>query len=360
MTQHDERYDDDTFAPDFAGAGRLVAAGRVPPPEPAVVRAALTAVRVAATEETRTARAATAEDTRTARAIAEEEGRARSTAAVQGPVRTPEPRPVLNRRRMLLAAGGVAAAAAGAVLLPRAGSGERREHTTTAPEFLQQVAYVAAGGAGSTAPYWRVDAMMTSGPPPKAARLHSQHPDGETRHSVTWLSRTGMILKTAAGGVSEYPTDMMSWDIAEKDITWDDLRTLPTTPAALRTRLLGSRPKRSTWVALFNGADSLLAGAPSGPGVRAALYELLAEIPGIRLHGMTRDSIGRAGTAVELNDHERRSRLVIDPKSALLLEGAVYQRGGKEDGRIVSRVTYLSVGAARTAPEGTGTPQRHA
>ncbi|MFD5517787.1 hypothetical protein [Streptomyces sp. NPDC127066] len=348
MTQHGERYDEDAFVPDFAGAEHLVAAGRVAPPEHGVVQAALAAVRAAAAEETKTARA-----------VAADGYGAPLTAATEEPVRSPGPRPGLNRRRMLLAVGGVAAAAAGAVLLPKADSGERREHTTTAPQFLQQVAYVAADGADFTAPYWKIDTVMQVGPPPGAARRHSQHPDGTTWHFVSWLSRTGMIQKAAAGAAVRYPTRLMSWSIAEKDITWDDLRALPTTPAALGARLLGSRPKRSTRVALFNGAHSLLAGAPSGPGVRAALYELLAEIPGIRLHGATRDSVGRVGTAVELDDDDRRSRLVVDPKSAFLLESAVYQRGGKEDGKVVSRMTYLSVGAARTAPKAADRPLRH-
>ncbi|MFJ6834499.1 CU044_5270 family protein [Streptomyces sp. NPDC091209] len=333
MTQHDERYDEDAFTPDFAGADRLLAAGRVAPPTPEVIRSALTAVRAAAAVET--VGADTTSD----------------AVPAEGPVHASVPRPGLSRRRMLLAAGGVAAAAAaGAVLLPRTGFGDSREHPTTAPEFLQRVAYVAADATRTEAPYWKVDSVLEAGPPPEPARSHSHHPNGVKRHRVSWLSRTGMTSRTASGKVTSYPTSLMTWSIAEKDITWDDLRTLPTTPAALRTRLLGGRPKQAGWVALFNGAGNLLALAPAGPELRAAVYELLAEIPGIRLGGGTKDSVGRAGTVVELDTEDHRGRLVIDPKTALLLESGEYALDGGRNARLVSRSTFLSVGPAWTAP----------
>ncbi|MFE4957687.1 hypothetical protein ACFRCW_27340 [Streptomyces sp. NPDC056653] len=176
-------------------------------------------------------------------------------------------------------------------------------------------------------------------------------------HHVAWLSRTGLTERTDSGEVFRLPSGgPMSWNVANKDITWDDLRTLPTTPAALKDRLVGSNPRPTVWAAFFNGIDALLSRAPSSPELRAALYQVLAEIPGIRLRGAAKDGVGRTGTAVELDGDDRRGRLVIAPKTALLLETGVYALGGKEDGRLVSRTTFLSVGPARTAPEPTGTP----
>ncbi|MER5689230.1 hypothetical protein [Streptomyces sp. NPDC002205] len=176
-------------------------------------------------------------------------------------------------------------------------------------------------------------------------------------HHVAWLSRTGLTERTDSGEVFRLPSGgPMSWNVANKDITWDDLRTLPTTPAALKDRLVGSNPRPTVWAAFFNGIDALLSRAPSSPELRAALYQVLAEIPGIRLRGAAKDGVGRTGTAVELDGDDRRGRLVIAPKTALLLETGVYALGGKEDGRLVSLTTFLSVGPARTAPEPTGTP----
>ncbi|MFF4354563.1 CU044_5270 family protein [Streptomyces sp. NPDC001530] len=339
-TQNDTQYDDE-FTPDFAGADRLVAAGRVAPPEPAVVAAALAVVREAAAEEVR-----------------------------HEPVA--DPRPLHSRRRILWTAGAAAAVAAGAVFLPRAGSRETDDRppatAKTAPEFLQQVAFVAVGGSKPTARYWRVEiAAEYHIPAVKIRHGVTPRPGAPTflpaevirNHYVSWLSRDGLTEQSDSGEVTHLPSkDQMSWSVANKGITWDDLRTLPTTPAALKARLVGSNPQPTVWEALFNGIDALLSRAPSGPELRGALYELLAEIPGIRLRGRAKDGAGRIGTAVELDGEDRRGRLVIDPKSALLLETGVYAIGGAEDGRLVSRNTFLSVGPARTAPEPTGTPHK--
>ncbi|MEU0437335.1 hypothetical protein ABZ153_38170 [Streptomyces sp. NPDC006290] len=120
-----------------------------------------------------------------------------------------------------------------------------------------------------------------------------------------------------------------------------------------------SRPKQAVRVALFNGADSLLTGAPSSSGAGAALYRLLAAIPGIRLRDATKDSVGRTGTVVELDTERHRGRLVIDPKTALLLGSGEYAPDGRKDPRLVIRVTFLSVGPAWRAPRADASKKKH-
>lgn len=352
MNEQDERYGGDEFTPDFAGAERLVSAGRVAPPGPEVIGSALTAVRAAAAAET-------------VRAVAADTGAVTADRPLRGSV----PRPGLSRRRMLLAAGGAAAAAAGVAFLPKdgpgagpgGGSGARPPATArTAPTFLRQVAFVAAGGSATAAPYWRVESASEFHMPEVRRRPDVTPKPGVATvapgevirsHRVAWLSRDGLTERSDSGEVSWLPSGgPMSWSVAGKDITWDDLPGLPTTPAALKDRLVGGDPRPAVWAALFNGIDALLSRAPSSPDLRAALYEVLAGIPGIRLRGPAKDAVGRTGTAVELDGDDRRGRLVIAPKTALLLETGVYALGGKEDGRLVSRSTFLSVGPARTAP----------
>lgn len=357
----DLSYDDEfasEFVSGFPGADRLVAAGRVAPPERSVVAAAMAAVRRASAEE-----------------------------ACREPV--PDARRGHSRRRILWTAGTAAAAAAAAVLLPKAGSsagsgagaGTRASASArTAPEFLRQVSFVAAGGSRTTAPFWRVESIrefhvpavrnkpgvtpqprvtLKPGITPKPHIATVRPGDVIRFHRVDWLSRTGLTERTESGEVFWLPSgSQMSWGVADKEITWDALRTLPTTPEALKDRLVGSDPRPTAWAALFNGIDALLSRAPSSPELRAALYEVLAGIPGVRLRGTAKDGVGRTGTVVELDGGGRRSRLVIAPKTAILLETGVSTLGGADGGRLVSRTTFLSVGPARTAPRPTGKPHR--
>ncbi|WP_328671060.1 hypothetical protein [Streptomyces sp. NBC_00328] len=84
---------------------------------------------------------------------------------------------------------------------------------------------------------------------------------------------------------------------------------------------MGGDPRPAVWAALFNGIDALPSRAPSSPELRAALYEVLAGIPGIRLRGPAKDAAGRTGTAVELDGDDRRGRLVIAPGARLTATG---------------------------------------
>ncbi|MEU3186034.1 hypothetical protein ABZ707_17800 [Streptomyces sp. NPDC006923] len=299
---------------DFDGADRLRAAGATAPPGPAVVGAALAAVRAAA---------------------AREDG-----------VATVAHRPVRRTRRLIVSAATVAAVAAGVAVYPTLGFGGRAPTTADAAGFLHEVADSAADRPASGAPYWKVTASSVL--PATGKRTVSR---------VSWLSRTGMVTRMGEGPAFDFPAGkgkdaLMAWDIVGKAVTWDDLGTLPTDPRALQARLLGGATGPAAWEALFNGVDALLSRAPAGPRLRAALYEVLAGIPGVRLAGEVKDSTGRDGTAVELDNGDRSSRLIISPATTQLLETEVLVRGGKKDGDLVSRTTYLSAEPAWDAPRG--------
>ncbi len=100
-----------------------------------------------------------------------------------------------------------------------------------------------------------------------------------------------------------------------------------------RRRTAGSRffqyAARSTLTAsqqrsldMFETAASLLAG-PVSPGVRAALYRLIATLPGLRSDGEVRDALGRLGAGVSIGGGRERARITFDPASGELFSDSV-------------------------------------
>ncbi|WP_440086238.1 CU044_5270 family protein [Streptosporangium sp. LJ11] len=77
--------------------------------------------------------------------------------------------------------------------------------------------------------------------------------------------------------------------------------------------------------------------APITPGTRSALFEVLADQPGITSQGEAKDALGRTGVALSSSTADAFTfRLIIDPRTAELLEYDVVEKG----------VTLLSVALA--------------
>ncbi|MES9607896.1 CU044_5270 family protein [Actinomadura sp. NPDC000929] len=113
-----------------------------------------------------------------------------------------------------------------------------------------------------------------------------------------------------------------NWMPADDDfdgMTMKQLTELPTEPEALKEALLGLRghwhavskngekaePIRALRGqervrALSDVAGDLLSTAPAPPKVRAAVFRMLADLPGVRPEGRTTDPLGRTGTVVSL------------------------------------------------------------
>lgn len=102
-------------------------------------------------------------------------------------------------------------------------------------------------------------------------------------------------------------------------MTMKQLNELPTEPKALKEKLLGLRGHwhavstdgekaepiralrgRERVRALSDVAGDLLSTAPASPKVRAAVFRMLADLPGVRPEGRTTDPLGRMGTVVSL------------------------------------------------------------
>lgn len=255
--------------------------------------------------------------------------------------------------------------------------GSRPAAEASAAEFLHEMADTAAAKPDSSAPYWKVETRTSA----------SSSPSGRVYPTTTrteWLGRNKWFQVTAGNdAVGEFTgpangwaltpdghwlstpghhvaqpgrTEQTSWyvgssPVPEKTVTWDELKTLPTEPKALRAKLLGDATGPQAELGLFNGIDALLADAPAGPQLRAALYEVLAGIPDVHLVGRAEDSTGRTGTAVELKAGAGSSRVIVDPKTSQLLETVTVTATEGVTGR--TRTTYLSAGPADEAPRTT-------
>lgn len=103
----------------------------------------------------------------------------------------------------------------------------------------------------------------------------------------------------------------------------------------------------------YGGPQSLRGEVPAAPALREALYEVAANIPGVKLLGHYKDTLGRTGTAVE-RDGET---LVINPNNGQLLadiQGNPNAELSCGKGCVIYGVayTYVSEGPASSAPAG--------
>jgi hypothetical protein len=129
------------------------------------------------------------------------------------------------------------------------------------------------------------------------------------------------------------------------------MNRLPTGPATLRRALEGllagsagsatraaavRRQILADPAGLFAPISQLLL-LPTSPRLRAALFQVLAELPGIQLLGHQRDRLGRAGIAVAVTHgwpNLVREELLFDPATSNVLETEVIElRAGSSPGR---------------------------
>jgi hypothetical protein len=292
---------------DFPGADDLVAAGRVAPPAPGVVRAARLAVDQASLQDR--------PDLRDLTAHPEPEPLPEPVAGV--------PAPRARRRRLLVAAAAVLALAIGGAAYPVLG--DHPAVDASAASFLSDVADAAAQGPAATAPYWKVSKEVVN-------------EDDGRRTDTTYFDRGGHIWSPGAdGSVERQGPKLKRWLVGEHRLTWPQLSRLPTDPGRLGARLGPNA---------FDQAAVLLEDAPLRPAVRAALFDILAEQDGVELVGQVQDSRGRTGTAVEyttgpseFTGARTTIRLVIDPKSGRLLESSSRTKDRPDE-----RATFLEVG----------------
>ncbi|QEV20009.1 hypothetical protein [Streptomyces alboniger] len=242
-----------------------------------------------------------------------------------------ETRPAVpRRRRLLVAAAAVAAIAVGAVAYPVLDLGGKPAATASASagRFLDDMAAVAADAPASDAEYWKV-------------RVETDNQDDGKRTFTTYYARGGVEGK------------VKKWPVGEEWLTWPQLDKLPTDEKALAALFPKDAERR------FEQILIMLEDSPASPRLRAALFRILADTPGIELIGEVKDSKGRTGVAVEIVRKAwfstgpgkdvttwTKDRYVVDPDTGLLLENTQKTRGQDTP---ADRYTWLEVGPADRA-----------
>jgi len=197
-------------------------------------------------------------------------------------------------------------------------------------------------GGWPNAAYWSVTSVYERG--------------GKTYHRDIWIAHHGNgVLEDDGVFGNMTPTSLGSgvFPVGGTSLTWDQLYALPTDPAklepVLRSDIKGAGPNPTA--ELYTIVGDLLRESPAPPALREALYEVAANIPGVKVVGHYKDALGRTGTAVE-RDGET---LVIDPSNGQLLAdiqgnpnaGLSCGNGCVEYG---AAYTYGSEGPATSAP----------
>ncbi|MFI7357110.1 CU044_5270 family protein [Streptomyces avidinii] len=339
---------------DFPGADRLRAAGEVAAPGPAVLEAALSVVRSAEAAE-------------------------RTTAPEMVPLRPR--RPGQRTRRLLVSAVAIAAIAAGLSVYPVSGlRGTPPAATAGAADFLRRVAATEAADTATDAPYWKTHTLDAYWGDPHTTYLE-RFETPLVNDRMMWVSSDAVFdQKGADGEIVKTIGFTPHWitpvpGALREDLSWAELKRLPSDAAALKVVLEdffpggpGSDSEADAFSAYLASLNRLLTFAPLAPRQRAAVYEVLADMPGLRLAGPVQDSTGRTGTAVEADTRNARIRMIISPGTGGLLEETIYYRGGKYDGKAAKRSTILSAGPQQSIPPyqerlpkgsalpGTGTP----
>lgn len=109
---------------------------------------------------------------------------------------------------------------------------------------------------------------------------------------------------------------------------YQQLVRLPTDPGKLRRWIERNAINPSSTCApgvsdchTFNFVESLLVGGPLPPKLSAAVYRVIADLPGMRLIGPTRDPLGRSGVAVGyfFKHQPGRAELIFNPTTGVFL-----------------------------------------
>lgn len=231
------------------------------------------------------------------------------------PPAEPAPRRVPRRRLILASALTAAAAAAAAVVVIGAGGpggAGGGSAPVTAGAAGQQILLAAATSAermpATSGTYWHL-------------RTESTDTDWETwtrRDGRTWVrgAKTNNKMMALPGAAP--------FRLGGPEVTFDQLQTLPTEPAALKewiadsvrnsdVRTSAGKPDAATREQMvFDGLLSLVAQLPAPPKVRAAAFQAIAAYPEVKSTGATE---GGQGLLIRLGG-ESAARLVVDPDTA--------------------------------------------
>lgn len=294
-------HQDDTFDLDLPGGERLLAARSVAPPS-ADVLARVQAVVDAAVERELPA-----------------------SAPEDAPTVTAPARHRLLRRRWIVSAALVAAAATCIAVLPAVSfGGGKPAASANAATFLNDLADrteagppVTAVGRMRGAPYWKTVSLQSGGnPKPLTTTIYVSARDGSGRQ---YLGDSPQYLKITDAQRT------MHWFVGRTAIDLAGLDRLPTDTARLRAMLTVRGGNNAL---MFDEVTQLLE-SPASPKLRAALFRVLAQLPGVHLDGTRKDVKGRSGTQISMKMsgavwHGFGESLLVQPRTGTLLQHDVY------------------------------------
>jgi hypothetical protein len=136
-------------------------------------------------------------------------------------------------------------------------------------------------------------------------------------------------------------------DYGPGGLHFEDLSAVPPDTAALTSlvRERASRSERPLDVQMFVVVGDLLRETRAAPELRAALYQVAAQIPGVEVIGNVRDRAGRLGVAVAKTAYHfggtERHTLIFDPTTSALL-GEETVRSPWLSGIVVDEPTVVS------------------
>jgi hypothetical protein len=280
-------------------------------------------------------------------------------------------RPALRLRpAWVVAVGAAAALAIAAVLLVALASGPGGTPSAAA-QALQQAASVAAAQPGQPPPQggqyvytktrsaylnlygtWSVQVPGTREAwiaPDGSGRLR------ETRGEPRFLSDQQRTQWRAAGSPALGEPGVFDHPFGPRGLHYLDLSHLPTDPDALRQvieeRKVESGPPGDAET--FTIIGDLLRETYASPELRAALYQVASELPGVELLGLVRDEAGREGVGVAYTDQGVRNELIFDRKTSALLgeREVLVDPGATQDldfpappGTVISYASHLASG----------------
>jgi hypothetical protein len=132
---------------------------------------------------------------------------------------------------------------------------------------------------------------------------------------------------------------------------YNELSKLPTDPTQLKPMIENRtvEPGPPGDFETFQIIGDLLRDTDAPPALRAALYTIASQLPGVQLVGATHDQLGRPGTGVAYDFAGQRNELIFDPQtSALLAEQTSVTRRSRlypfHPGTLISWTSYLASG----------------
>lgn len=145
-----------------------------------------------------------------------------------------------------------------------------------------------------------------------------------------------------------------------------DLTSLPTDPTTLLSEIeagdvdSGGLPPGDAGA--FQIVEELLQETDASSALRAALYEVASEIPGVSLVGAVHDAVGRPGVGVAYTGGGVRDVLIFDPSTSELLgeqtvvaDATDFCRLGLAEGTVIFSTSYVTsgtVGSTSAVPPG--------